>query len=716
MATHRAVLVFRVVLPIIVFGLIGVLARNYWVRLHRIPPRNNALARRLAQNTSAVIDGATKTITINGKTVYSITAKTITEYTDHKTLFTNGVEVTVHGRQEGEPTRHVRGDQCTYDDQTQDIRFEKNVTAQLDEKTFVHTEELTYTHDDNLVQSNVLTEFEQPDVMTGAADRFKYDVNSGLLRLDGNVHMELTDGQVLKGGAIVFQSKENWAEVSQGVYLQSMTGWVRGNKGRAELMPMTYHPTSMVVDGDVSAESNPPNSSDNWKLRSDWMQAAMSAKTGNIEHVLARGSVRVDKMSENSTEVLTGAEVEAAVDEHGRVSDAEARRNARIEGSDRTLKAEKIHTDAANKVTTDGKSILQTNDSVLEGSNFVIDQNRNKVTTDGPSVLRTPDYNIQGRNFTIERGEFTVFTTPFRSDFVSGERKSSADSTHAEFTPKDNKLKRLIQTGHFEFTEGERHGKASKAEVTDDGDTIDLDGAPKATVSDSQMNIEGQHIRLIQKTNAFVANGEVRTISAAQGDKSIAKAPHAEGNGDNFHYTGGVDFWRGDSHIKADTIEGSSKDDTFHAQGNVRSDMQSQTGERFTANAQKLDYTSKSGSDIQTAHYTGKVQAEKRDPRGNMNLKSEDLTLDINQGTVQTAHAVGGVDMKQGLRHGVGDEAFYDTKTDAVTLTGKDAVATDPKQGTVRGTRLLSRNGGDIVVLEGDPAGRATSTFKVNQK
>jgi lipopolysaccharide export system protein LptA len=72
--------------------------------------------------------------------------------------------------------------------------------------------------------------------------------------------------------------------------------------------------------------------------------------------------------------------------------------------------------------------------------------------------------------------------------------------------------------------------------------------------------------------------------------------------------------------------------------------------------------------------------------------------------------------MKQGLRHGAGDEAFYDAKTDAVTLTGKDAVATDPKQGTVRGTRLLSRNGGDIVVLEGPPAGRATSTFKVNQK
>src|SRR5262249_13308217 len=157
----------------------------------------------------------------------------------------------------------------------------------------------------------------------------------------------------------------------------------------------------------------------------------------------------------------------------------------------------------------------------------------------------TPDYNIQGRNFTIERGEITVFSTPFRSDFVSGARKSSADSTHAEFTGKDNKLKRLIQTGHFEFSEGERRGKASKAVVADDGDSIDLDGEPKATVSDSQMNVEAEHIHLNQKTNAFVANGQVRTISATQGEKAIAKAPHAEGNGDNFVYTGGVEFWRG---------------------------------------------------------------------------------------------------------------------------------------------------------------------------
>jgi len=109
------------------------------------------------------------------------------------------------------------------------------------------------------------------------------------------------------------------------------------------------------------------------------------------------------------------------------------------------------------------------------------------------------------------------------------------------------------------------------------------------------------------------------------------------------------------------------------------------------------------------------VQARKKDQRGEMKLKSEGLTLEILQGAVSKAVAIGGVDMTQGARHGSGDEAVYDAKTDAVTLSGKNAVATDPKQGQIQGTRLLVRNGGDIAVMEGAPAGRVVSKFKVQK-
>src|SRR5262249_17460721 len=150
--------------------------------------------------------------------------------------------------------------------------------------------------------------------------------------------------------------------------------------------------------------------------------------------------------------------------------------------------------------------------SVLEGRNFTIE--KEKVTTDAESVLRTPDYIIEGRNFTIEQGQIVTFSTPFHADIRSGERRSSADATRAQFDPKNNRLIELVQTGHFEFTEGARRGRAGKAVITDGGDTIVLDGSP--TVSDSQMKLDAQEIHLNQKTNAFVAAGQVTTISNAQ--------------------------------------------------------------------------------------------------------------------------------------------------------------------------------------------------------
>ena len=180
------------------------------------------------------------------------------------------------------------------------------------------------------------------------------------------------------------------------------------------------------------------------------------------------------------------------------------------------MTADKIHSDASNKVTTEGKSVLQTKDSVIEGRNFTIEQDR--VTTEAESVLRTADYVIEGRNFTIERGAIVTFSTPLHATLRSGERRSSADSTRAQFDPKNNRLIELVQTGHFEFTEGGRHGSAGRAVVRDGGDTIVLDQSP--SVSDSQMKLDAQEIRLNQRTNAFAATGKITTVSTAQPERA----------------------------------------------------------------------------------------------------------------------------------------------------------------------------------------------------
>jgi LPS export ABC transporter protein LptC len=709
-ATHRAIRILRVVLPIVVFILIAILARNYWGRLRRAPPRE-ARAQDLPQDIAALMNGFTHSFTKGGKTLFTVKAQSVSEFKDHKAVFRD-VAVTVYGREDGEASRSVRSDECSYDEQTGIIRFAKNVNAQLDEKTFARTEELTYNQHDAIIASTMPTQFEQPGVIRGTADGgLEYESNSGLLRLAGKVHIEHASGSILEGDGATFQSKQNWATVSEGAYLRFPNGWVRGKSARAELEANTYHVKSVVVDGAVTGESSTTDQAgghrpSQWKVRSNWLQATMSPATANIDHLVMRDNVRVDKISADSTEVLTGAEVEATLDPKGRIDAAIARRNAKVEGSDRTLTADLIWTDASETLTTEGKSLLRTSDSTLEGSNFTVE--RSRVITQAESKLTTKDYLIQGRNFTIERGQVLTFSTPFHATVSAGERQSSADATHAEFDSKDNRLIKLVQTGHFRFTEGDRNGEAGKAVLTDAGDTIELEGSPIAKVSDPQMTLKAQRIRMNQKTNGFVAIGQVWTYSTAQTEPVIVSAERADGTEDNFDYSGHVQLWRGDAHIKADRIQGSSKDNKFRAEGNVWSKM-----DLFEASSQKLDYTST--GDAQTAHYTGRVRATKKDPRGAMKLNSEDLTLDINEGEVRTAHATGGIDLTQALRRGSGDDAVYDAKADTVTLTGKNAVVNDPKQGEVRGTRLLVRNGGDVAIVEGPPAGRVVSKFKVQK-
>src|SRR5262249_14889544 len=149
----------------------------------------------------------------------------VSEFKDRTSIF-NQVEVTINGREDGDPVRTVRSDECSYDEDKGLIRFVKNVNAQLDEKTFVRTDELTYSQHDGLVTSPVPTQFEQPGVMTGGSNRLEYDNNSKLLRLTGNVHVETAEGAVLRGGSALFQSKENWTTLSGNVYMQSNNGWV----------------------------------------------------------------------------------------------------------------------------------------------------------------------------------------------------------------------------------------------------------------------------------------------------------------------------------------------------------------------------------------------------------------------------------------------------------------------------------------------------------
>jgi lipopolysaccharide transport protein LptA len=377
-------------------------------------------------------------------------------------------------------------------------------------------------------------------------------------------------------------------------------------------------------------------------------------------------------MGDDGTQVMTAREVDAALDAAGKVEGIEARQNARmVFGADRTLQSDLIWINGTGGIATRDESVLRVGDSTIEG-----------------------------REFTIQQGEIVQFNTRARSNLQSGERKTSADRTEGRFDSKTNNLVELVQSGNFRFTEGVRQGTAQNARFENGGSVVILEGSPALT--DAQMRIEAGQIRIDQKENSFAATRNVKTLSRNAAEPVLVTAAAAEGGADSISYSHNVQLWRGTAYIQAEGLQVSTRNNSLHAEGGVRS-----TIEGVRATSDKLDYDDAD----RTAHYAGNVRAEKQ----GMILQTRDMRARLRDKDVEQIVATGDVVITQGDRRGKGEQAVYEVKTESVTLTGANAEVYDKEQGTVRGTRLVMNTKGDSMAAEGQRGGRAITRHTVTK-
>ena len=655
---HRLVRILRIVLPLLVVALAAVPAWNYLVRRAQQTSESLRRGTQLPRNVSVHTEGFTFSRTEGGKTLFTIHAKSNLGLKGNKSVLED-VDVIVYGSTENEPPKKIRGKNCTYDQETNDFQFNGNVEVQLDEKTFVRSEELIYTHHDKTVVSPQRATVEQLGT-TGHADRVEYALENGLLKLTGRVKIQTAEHTEIQTDSALFQQKEYWTTMQGAVFIKSPNGWIRGTSGRAELLPETYKPKMITVNGDVTAESQSQSAGELWKVRAGWMEAAISSN-GSAERVKTRGNVELEKISGDVHQRLTGGEIDAQFNEQGRAEMIEARQNARmVLGMDQTLESNIIRSNAAGSV--------QTFDT---------------------SVLRLGDSTIQGREFTIQNSEDIVtFDTSRRADLKSGDRLSTADRTSARFDSHTNMLLELVQTGNFQFRDPQYQGRSATARFEDGGAVVILEGSP--VVTDSEKRLEAAQIRLNQKENSFTARKDVRIVTKNSDEQVLVKAARAEGNGELMRYTGNVELWRGDAYIKAERLEAVGREKQgmrVHAEGNVQSILQA-----VRARSDKLDYDDTLGS----AHYLGSVHAQKQD----MLMESPDVTVRFRDGNVTEITAIDGVKASRAEQRGTGDRAVYDAATDSITLTGKSAQVRDKEHGLVQGARLVMKKNGETVSVE----------------
>jgi lipopolysaccharide export system protein LptA len=681
--THRLVRSLQLLLPILVVVLIAVPAWNYFKRqAQKSGPQRQG--RQLPAGVSVHTDGFTFSQTEGGRTSYTVRAKTYLGVKDDNKSMLEDVDVTVYGKTPQDPNRTITGSHCTYDQDTNDFQCNGNVHLQMDERTTIRTEELVYNHRDGVATSPQRAYLDREGT-TGQADRFEYGLNSGLLKLDGNVRIETAEHTVLQMQSGVFQQKENWATMSGGVYIQTPNAWVRGTSGRADLVPRTFKAKNITIEDNVTGESHPKASQEVLKLRADWLDAAISP-AGTAEVVKTRGKVEIEKTAAGVHQRLSGGEIDSTLTS-GRVDALEARQDARmVMGMDQTLESSQIWTNSSGSVQTKDKSILTVGDSTIEGREFLIENGEEEVT-----------FNTS-RRATLKKGT---------------DQESSADQTRARFDNRSNMLLQLVQTGNFQFRTPQYQGRAQSGQFIDGGNIVTLTGS--AVVNDSEKRLEAAEIRLNQNDNSFVATKNASTLMKNTDEQILVRAARVEGGADSMLYTGNVQLWRGDTYVKAERLTASGQggqaaqsqqSSKVHAEaapnGRVQSNLQN-----VRATSDTLDYDESKG----TIHYTGRVRAQKQD----MILDAPDVTVHFQDKNVTDMVGTGGVKVTRSDQTGSGDRAVYEQATELVTLTGKNAQVRDSERGLVQGPTVTMRNKGHNVLVQSGNGERTMTQHPVKK-
>jgi lipopolysaccharide export system protein LptA len=218
---------------------------------------------------------------------------------------------------------------------------------------------------------------------------------------------------------------------------------------------------------------------------------------------------------------------------------------------------------------------------------------------------------------------------------------TSSKDLSARFEPNSSQLSFMEQTGNFSYQEGDRKAHANKATFDQKQNVMTLDGA--ASVSDLTGTTTADHVRLDQKTDEFLAEGNVNSTRLPDKDQKAsssmlsgdaptnAQASKMESsNREKNHrtrYEGNARVWQGANRITADVIEIDRDKHSIIADGNVVTEAWQQP---------KDDEKKKSAAPVLTkvfaphmvytdqdrlALYSGGVKLERPD----LHLKSKEL-------------------------------------------------------------------------------------------
>jgi lipopolysaccharide export system protein LptA len=292
----------------------------------------------------------------------------------------------------------------------------------------------------------------------------------------------------------------------------------------------------------------------------------------------------------------------------------------------------------------------------------------------------------------------------------------------ARFDPQSSQLSAMEQNGEFNYQEGDRKAHADKATFDQKQNVMTLDGG--AAVSDATGTTTADHIRLDQRTDDFLAEGNVSSNRLPDKDQKAsstmlsgdapmnAQARKMESsNRPDSHrtrYEGDARVWQGANRITANIIEIDRLKHSIVADGNVVTEAWEQPKDdakkKTTAPvltrvfAPHLVYTDQD----RLAFYSGGVKLERPD----LHLKSKELHAWLADSKadsqLEKAFADGAVEISGARRdnayNGASEHVEYYTADQKVILNG----GAPQLVRTVSGTRPTILKAHELIYLVND--------------
>lgn len=535
-----------------------------------------------------------------GKPIWKLRAKDARELKDPPVTELDGVEMELYNK-DGDAFDLVKSARAQYDGNKKTLFSDGDVDIQMDVPTNgephgrnlrVHTSGVTFDSDTGKATTDRKVNFEF-DQGGGTAMGADYDPQTQELHLRSTVSLD-------------WRGK---TEDSEPMHIQSGEAFYREKESKVILIPWSkMQRGTLNMDGQMTVVM----------IEDQEVRSAMIVQGHGVRDEGDRktefGADRLDMHFASGMKVDT-----IAGDQHGKLVSSAQTMKTTVTADHLDMTFDTAGQDSVlTKVVSRGGSVAEavpvpkpdgdvSETKILRSDSITLEMKNagrdiDKVETAGPGTIDfipnragRPKRFLKGDRFWITYGadnriqSLKSVNVTTRTDKPPEPGKPKPDPAFTQskdlfaiFDPKTSDLSRLEQKTNFQYSEGERHGKANLAILEQDQNMMTLNGA--ARIWDSTGSAAADKIIMNQKTGDFTADGHV--MSTHEPDKNgnssailstdqvlQARAQHmtSTDNNQTIHYDGNAVAWQGANRVEADRLFIDRDGGRMEAHGRVKS-------------------------------------------------------------------------------------------------------------------------------------------------